>query len=138
MKKTIFICQFTENHLKVIKFSFHQSQDKFLGREVEEIPPDIDQRLLGQKLKRIFDKLTYRQNPIILSLPRSQATCRYLKIPSILPEEIEKIAQLQAMHYLPYPSGELITGYQIIETNKAGFSYINLIIVHQDIVERYL
>ena len=138
-KKAIFICQITEGILKVIKcLSSNYSKREFVGLEIEPIPSDIDDKRLAGRLNYIFKKLEYNRDPVIVSLPRNHATCRYLKVPSQIPREIERIANLQASRYLPYPAEELITGYQIIHTDREGNSDVNLVIAHKDIIERYL
>lgn len=136
-RKTIFICSITENSLKVIKCLNNHSRD-FVGLEVEKIPPGIDDKALAEKLNQVFKKLEYNNNPVVFSLTRNQATCRYLKVPTQTPQEIEKIVSLQASRYLPYSANELITAYQAIKTDEEGYSHINLVIVHKDVVERYL
>lgn len=137
-KKTIFICQVTEDSLKVIKCLLgHDSKRQFVGLEVETIPSDTDDKKLAERLNQVFKKIEYNRNPVIISLPCGNVTSRYLKIPTQVPKEIEKIIALQAPRYLPYPADELINGYQLIKTDKEGYSDINLIIVHKDIIERY-
>jgi hypothetical protein len=89
-------------------------------------------------LSRLLNKSGYRNNPLILALPRSKATCRYLKVPAQAPKEIEKIVSLQASRYLPYPQDELISGYEIVSQDKEGYSDINLVIVHKDVISSYL
>lgn len=138
-KGAVFICQITENFLRVIKcLTAHNSKRQFVGLEAEAIAQDTDDKRLTEKLAQLFKKLGYSNNPLIVSLPRSKVTCRYLKVPTQIPEEIEKIASLQAPRYLPYPSEELITGYQIVFTDKEGYAQVNLVIVHKDVVERYI
>ena len=138
-KNQIFICQITENALKVIKCLVgNGSKGEFTALEIEAIAPDIEDKKITQKLDQVFKKLEYNHNPIVVSLPRSKTTCRCLKVPTQIPKEIEKIVSLQASRYLPYPAGELITGYQILSTDKEGYSVINLVIVHKDVVERYV
>jgi Tfp pilus assembly PilM family ATPase/Tfp pilus assembly protein PilN len=138
-KNSIFICQITENYLKAIKcLSHNKSKAGFVGLETESIPADIDDKKLSEILNQVFKKLDYRLNPIIVSLPRALATCRYLKVPASGPEEIENIAQLQASRYLPYPAQDLITAFQRVSTDNEGFSHINLVIVHRATIERYL
>lgn len=132
------ICQVTDDSLKVAAcFSPGKFKKEFTGLESEAIPADITEQDLSEKIKRIFEKLQANNAEIVVSLPRSFATCRYLKIPAITPEEIESIVSLQASKYLPYPVSELITAYQVFSTDNEGYSYINLIIVHKDIIEKY-
>lgn len=138
-KKSIFICQITESHLKVTKCVLsNNSKREFLTLEVESISPETDDRKIIATISWVFKKLGYSNNLVIISLPRYQATCRYLRIPSTSENEINKIINLQASRYLPYPANELISGYQIVSTDKEGYSYVNLVIAHKDIVERYV
>lgn len=139
VKKALFICQITDTALKVIKYGPEKGERKeLLGLESEDIPYDINSKELGVRVNGIFAKLEYNSNPIIVSLPRSKATCRYLKIPSQSAQEIENIVSLQISSYLPYPAAELISGYQVVQTDKQGYSHINLVIVHKSVIEKYL
>jgi len=127
-KNAIFICQITESSFKVIKCLIHNSVREFTDLEFEAV----------EKINQVFKKLEYNNNPVIVALARNQVTCRYIKVPTQAPEEIEKIVALQASQYLPYPANELITGYQTISVDKDGYAHLNLIIVHKDAIERYL
>lgn len=103
-----------------------------------ELAAGLSDKEISEKLAQSFKKLDYKKEPIIVSLPRNKATCRYLKVPASSPSEIEKIVALQAFKYLPYPAEELITGYEVISIDKDGYSDINLVIVHKEIIERIL
>lgn len=134
----VFICQVSDDSLKVAEcFSPNNFKKEFTGLQIEAIPQDLTEQGLSEKITGIFEKSHYDNAAIIISLPRGFATCRYLKIPAGTQEEIESIVSLQASKYLPYPVSELITGYQVLSTDNEGYSYINLIIVHKDIIEKY-
>lgn len=137
-KKVVFLCQIDEAYLKVLKCALNKNKREFVGLSAESIAVDIDDKDLADKLSQVFNKLGYNNNPIIISLPRNQATSRYLKIPSANPREIEKIVALQAPRYLPYPANELISAFEIVSAEKDGSSYVNQIIVQKKIVEHYI
>ncbi len=138
-EKTIFLCQLSEGALSVIKCApLRNGTSKFGELEIEALAGDREDKELPEKINKAFKKAGYNNEAIILSLPRSQATCRYLKIPSTSPQEIEKILYLQAGLYLPYRPEELITGYQIISTDKEGYAEVNLVVVRRGLIERYL
>ncbi len=125
--------------LKVIKCEAkNNSQRYFLGLEMEPASFDTDEKEITEKLSHILKKLEYNGNRVIVSLPRRYATCRYLRVPTLNPQETERIVALQASRYLPYPANELITGYQVISADKDGYSALNLVIVHKDAVGRYI
>lgn len=137
-KKSLFICQIAET-LKVIKSSHRKKKTPtILALCVEAVAEDADTKKISEQLGRIFKKLKYNREPMIISLPRNLATLRYLKVPTQNPQEIENIVSLQASTCLPYPATELITAYQTISVDANGYSDINLIIVHHSVIERYL
>ena len=138
-KNSVFICSITEISIKVVKcLRQNNTKREFVSIEAETLPANTDDKAAAVKLNQIFKKLEYKNNLVIVSLPRNLATCRYLKVPSQNLEEIERIATLQAPHYLPYSAEELITAYQIVQTDKDGYSHINLVITHKDVVARIL
>ncbi|MBI5873945.1 MAG: PilN domain-containing protein [Candidatus Omnitrophica bacterium] len=138
-KKTLFVCQLTDDFFKAVKYvRSRNGKREVAGLEVEAVSLDDGENVLKEKVARIFKKLNYCRDHVIVSLLCHQATCRYLKIPAQNQQEIEKIAYLQASRYLPYPAHELTVGYQVISADKEGYTDINLIIVHKSIIEKYL
>lgn len=137
-KKDIFIIQIIENYLKIVKCRKALNKREFIDFEFMQLAEGINDKELAKKTKLLLEKLNYNNNQVILSLPSHQATCRYIKVPAKSSAEIEKIIPFQASKYLPYPAQELITGYQVISTDKEGYSCINLNIVHKDTISGYL
>ncbi|MDD5465942.1 MAG: PilN domain-containing protein [Candidatus Omnitrophica bacterium] len=134
-----FICQLSETKLRVIKCAHTIARRvEFLEAKTQESSALADKETLSFNLGRILKELDFRGNLLIASLPRAQATCRYLKIPSKIPVEVDQIASLQAPRYLPYQANELITAYQPILIDKDGYTHINLFIAHRDIIEDYI
>lgn len=137
-KKACFCTSVNDANFKILKGVCSKVKlDKF-GVYLEEFSAGISDDDLKKKITQAFMKLGYSNNPIIICLPRSQATCRLSKVPSLDPLEIEKIINFQAPKYLPYQAGELINGFEVTLKNKDGSSVINQVIVHKNVVERYL
>jgi len=133
-----FICQFSEAGLRVIKCARTIARKvEFLEAKAREFSTLADKETLAFHLGQILKELDFRGNLLIASLLRAQATCRYLKIPSKIPLEVEQIASLQAPRYLPYQANELITAYQPILVDKDGYTHINLFIAHREVIEDY-
>ena len=74
----------------------------------------------------------------ILMIPRQMAALHYARLPSTHPEELFQMARLQAPKQIPYDPKEIIFSYQVIRSNPDGYSDVILIIIHQDIVRKYL
>jgi len=138
-KKTIFICQISGSVLKIAKcIADSSSRMKVSDVAVEVLSSDSDDKGLIEKSSRAFKELGYNRNPIIVSLPRIQATCRQLRLPSQSPQEIENIIRLQRGAYLPYPAEELVTAYEVISVDSQGYSHLNLTIAQKDVISRYV
>ena len=88
-EKIIFVCQVSEQVLKIGKYLIESGgKPKFLALEKEAISPDSDSKLLAEKIRLLFKKLGYSNDNVVVCLLRSQATCRYIKIPSVNPHEV--------------------------------------------------
>jgi len=133
----VFICAINEATLQIVKFiSPGRFRKEVANLQELSLPPDKDAKLISQIISQAFRKLDYKNQPIIICLPRYLATCRLLKIPSAIPSEVERIASLQAPRYLPYAAQELVSASQVIDVDKAGYSHANLIIAHKDVINR--
>lgn len=124
-KKESYLCKFVDDSLHVIRYLDNNFVKEFMDLNI--ISPAVS-------LKDAFQKLGYSNNSVILSLPRGGATTRYLRIPARSADEVEGIVSLQASRYLPYPNEDLTTAYEIINVDRHGYSYVNLIIAHKDTV----
>jgi len=131
-KKAIFILQLSEGRLKIVKYVRHlNTQTRITGVSLLEAPS-------WQEIGPALAKEGFSSNEVKIALPRNQATCRFLKLPAKDPQELEKISGLQAGLYLPYPAEDLVTAYQLIQTDKHGFSMIVLTICHKNAIANYL
>ncbi|MFA5118161.1 MAG: pilus assembly protein PilM [Candidatus Omnitrophota bacterium] len=140
-KNQIFVCQVIENTVRVLTCAPERTGPfDFTALEVIALPADegADEKKIAQTLAETLKKLGFQRQEIILSFPRANTTCRYLKFPTNIPEEIDKMLSLQASQYLPYPTQELITAYQVIDQDKNGFTLINAVIAHAESVKRSL
>jgi len=138
-KKALFILQITGNSLRLLRCGIGaKGRSEFTGLINEIIAQNTDDKGLSATISRALGKLEYSHQPLIVALPHNKVTCRHIKVPTQAPQEIEKVVALQASKYLPYPAEELITGFEILFKDKAGFSELNLIIVHRDIIRQYL
>lgn len=137
--KRTFICQIGESSMKLLVCQLENSTKlEFNGWQQKNIAAGIEDKQLAAEIKAVLIQLGYSGDMVYLSLPRNLATCRYVKIPAQTPQEIEKIINFQASRYLPYPAEELISGYQVISADSAGYSYVNVVIVHKNIIQRLL
>ena len=98
----------------------------------------LNKETLKEQLADCFKKLKFHNHPCVVVLARSQATCRYLKIPGTKIQEIERMLTMQAAVLLPYPQDKLVCVYQIIQTDKSNFTHADLVIVHKELILKIL
>lgn len=118
----------------------------FPGRLVPEISAALALPLgakndeeLTRGIKSLFGSLKQKDpGRLILMIPRQMAALHYARFPSTNPEELSQMARLQAPKQIPYDPKEIIFGYQVVRVNPDGYSDVVLIIIHQDIVRRYI
>lgn len=138
-KDTITALEITEKYLKVAQSAWIKNKRELVTLEAKALSLGIDDKAISIHIVNLFKAKFIKKNQrIILCLPGYLATTRYLKVPSREPEEIRNIINLQSSKYLPYPCEELILGYSLVGQDAEGYSQVFLVIVHQDIINRYL
>ncbi len=137
-RNAVFILQITDSAVKLMRCFFPDIRKKrHIEFDVESFSENAPDEMIPAAVNRLFKKTGYPAGRLVISLPRNKAAVRYLKVPAQSADEIEKIIALQASRLVPYPQEELITAYQIIGTDRSGFTELNLGIVHKDVFERY-
>jgi Tfp pilus assembly PilM family ATPase len=76
--------------------------------------------------------------PVLLANPSQLTTARLFTLPSTDSREIRDIVELQAEKHTPYAKEEILTDFQVLDTDRNGYSRVLLILSHQDIVYRGL
>lgn len=126
--KVIKLAQSSSGH-----FTFEISAARsipLIGKSEEELSKAINTLLSAVKQKDL--------GRFILMIPRQMAALHYASLPSTHPEELSQMARLQAPKQIPYDPKEIIFGYQVIKAKPDGYSDLILIILHQDIIRKYL
>lgn len=95
---------------------------------------DLD---ISQKITAFLKKEGLKPTEVILSHPSHNLTTRILSLPSVDPKEIRDIVDLQAVKQTPYSREEITSGFQIIDSDNAGYSRVLVTISHREIAARY-
>lgn len=127
-ERVIKLAQSRPERLTRVIFSLKASPLK--DRSDEELMRVLSELLKGQKQKDL--------GRFIVMIPRQSAALDIVRLPSTKPDELREMARLQAAKLLPYELQSIILGYQPIRVTPEGYSDVVLIILHQDIVKRYL
>ncbi|MFH1854071.1 MAG: PilN domain-containing protein [Candidatus Omnitrophota bacterium] len=74
----------------------------------------------------------------MIIIPRHLAIVRFVDIPSIVDDEIEKMVEFQAVKEVPYPKEDMIFSYRNLGSYKDGFSSIMLVIAKRHTIDEVL
>ena len=72
----------------------------------------------------------------LIANPTHLSTIRLFTLPSVDPNEVRDIVELQAEKHTPYAKEEILTDFIILEKERGGYSRVLLVIAHQDVVHR--
>ncbi len=139
VKESVFVCQVTDHAIKAVKCVRNNSSG-FSPVAAGWLPVSIelDEQKAGLMLAEVLRGLSYAREPLLMAISRSQATTRYLKVPTQDPSEISRMVSLQAPRLIPFAGHELITGFEVIDRDQQGYAGINVSIVHRNVVDRAL
>ena len=113
-------------------------KDKKISRVVIKKVTSGADGAVSREIKELFWELKIRKATLITSIPRHLATIRFLKLPSTKESELEQMVAFQVERQIPYSKEEIISDYQIVDTDPQGYSKVMLVIAHRDVVNRHL
>lgn len=89
-------------------------------------------------IQNVLAKINTKNANLIYVIPSSLVTTKNIEIPSVNPEEIRSIVNLQAGRHTPYSREEIQIGYVNIGAYKANYSKVLLVIANRGILKEQL
>lgn len=99
------------------------------GISEEELPKIIRSALSDFNVKKAV---------AVCTVPANLTTTKNIEIPSLDPEEIKSIVNLQAGRHTPYSREEIIIDYINIGVFQRNYSKVLLIIVNRNVIKKHL
>ena len=108
------------------------------GVDVVDIKGQSDAQI-SQSLKSFLKQQTYRftQSRVSIVVPRSRVILRLMTFPSLDPEEIRSMLNLQIGSSIPYSREEIELDFHIISRTKDGYANVVVVVIPQEIAVRY-
>lgn len=97
---------------------------------------DMNDEALQAWLKEAARAHDFHGCQVMVAHPSHLTTTRLFTLPSVNPKEIWNMVELQAEKHTPHAKDEIITDFQLIETDKVGYSRVLLVIAHQETIYR--
>lgn len=98
---------------------------------------DLPKPQAEREVRQLLEREKIKIDNCILSIPRRCVTTRYLKLPTILDQEIGKMIKLQISKLVPYAAGEISYSYKKISSDEQGYSYCMVVFTQQNFVRQY-
>ncbi len=97
---------------------------------------------LGAELTPLIDGVIRKQrfirSPVILCIPRQAVIIRSLELPSIKPDEVADMLELQVGKQTPYSKDEIVFDYRFFEGSHEGYSRVLLAIAQRSYIRERL
>jgi Tfp pilus assembly PilM family ATPase/Tfp pilus assembly protein PilN len=103
-----------------------------LSRNISGLPDDE----IPKVIRASYNELKVKNPAIVTLVPSHLAITKNIEIPSVNPQEIREIINLQAGRHTPYSREEIIVGYIDIGTYKRSYTKILLVIVARAVVKK--
>ncbi len=135
--KYITSVEITDLHIKVIEALGSEASATLTHCEVREIVQFTDQEI-SKTLEEIFSSKKIHTENIVLGVSRRFVMLRHLSLPSHIDAEIKKMVDLQAIRQMPYAREDVVLDYFVIDKEPSGYARVLAVIVHKDVLQRYL
>ncbi|MBU1996518.1 MAG: pilus assembly protein PilM, partial [Candidatus Omnitrophica bacterium] len=138
MKKNIITSvEITDSHIKVLQSKTLKGKTVVCSSDIHNIKDHSDEEI-ERILVDVFEAKNISQEDIVFVIPRRFVFMKHMRLPSNNDIEIKKMIGLQLVNKIPYSQDEIFFKPYILEKEKSGYTKLLVLIVHKEIVARYL
>jgi type IV pilus assembly protein PilM len=110
------------------------------GYQFREIPSDSSAetgraRLIADALSGMMYELMLKPSPVAYAVPSQAVFTRFVKLPAVDQEKIERIITFEAQQNVPFPIGDVVWDYQLVGSDAAGKIEVVLVAIKTDLLE---
>jgi len=133
--ETIVLVSIDEAWIKWIQVEGKPRSRKVKLLRAESILGLTDEQIV-EKLKLLFTESGLKNAQIVLSQPSHLTRARALRLPSVDPQELSVMVDLQVEKHTPDTKEETLTCFRVMDSDDQGYSNVLLMMAHQDVVSR--
>jgi len=119
-----------ENIIKLVQAKSSGVVEKIARATVESGSPEA----LGSSLKTLLNGFDHKAS-LICVIPGSVASSKIIEVPSIDPQEIKSIINLQISRHTPYSREEVLIGYINLGQGTQNNTKMLLVIAHRNVIK---
>ncbi len=137
IKKTVTSIEITDTHIKLIQSSINGNNRVVQTCDIQRLNVPTEEECL-KILSAMAAAHRLGAQPVVAVIPRRLAILRHLSLPSQDEHEIKKMVGLQLMNKVPYSREDIVYDYTVIGKDETGYSRVLVVLVHRDVIQRYL
>src|SRR3990167_7181258 len=131
--KPVTAIEINESHIKVLQ----TLGGKVVSFWVEEIL-EQDEKKIAVQLGKLMALRKFKTGPLLTSIPRRMTMLRVVSLPSHDEKELAKMVNLQVVRQAPYSPQDIVSDFSLLEKETSGYSKVQVVIVHKDVIMRFL
>ncbi len=135
--KIVTVFELTEMHVKVLQARVVRGSARVYHWDIREIT-DVSDEKMAAALKECSGATRVKIENLTAVIPRSLTMQRTVSLPSHSESEIAKMVHLQVIRQGPYSQEDVSYDYSVVSKDPTGYSRIMVVIVHKEVVHRYL
>ena len=110
------------------------------GYQLREIPSDPSAetdraRLIAEALPGMMYELVLKPSPVAYAVPSQAVFTRFVKLPAVDQEKIERIITFEAQQNVPFPIADVVWDYQLVGSDAAAKIEVVLVAIKTDLLE---
>ncbi|MBF0479686.1 MAG: pilus assembly protein PilM [Candidatus Omnitrophica bacterium] len=138
MPKNIYsIVEITDSHVKLVQARVGSNQSVITWCDARPLQDTSDEEL-QKYLSELLVSRNIQEDCLQVIIPRRLCIAKQLDLPSQDPREIQQMVDIQLVSQIPYALEEVVYKYQVLEQTSAGQSKVMIVIVHRELIDKYL
>lgn len=131
------IIEITDSHIKILEAQTTRAGSKIKHCEIKTIV-ERDDKETARLLKTTVAASKLKIKHLVAVIPRRFAMLRVITLPSHAGDEIAKMVSLQIVRQTPYPPEDVVFDHLVLDKDPSGYTKVLIVIVHKDVINRYL
>ncbi len=138
MKKDTFnVFEITHSHVKFLQAKVSRSGTVIKNLQFRPVRQHTDEELIKLISSIAAMKGSDARHAAVV-IPRRLTILRQISLPSQDKDEIRKMVSLQLVNKIPYSLEDVVCDHIILDQDKPGYTSVLVVVVHKEIVQRYL
>lgn len=131
------VVEITDTHVKILQVKPQLGGARLTFGDIRTIEQFTDEHV-ADLVSQVMKGRDIDPDKFAVVIPRRFVILKQIRLPSHAEEEIHRMAGLQLGSHTPYSREDVIFNQIILEKESGGYSRVLLVVLHKDVVNRYL